>query len=645
MCGVSGLLTLGGASTPEELAAIASRMAETLRHRGPDGGDVWGDAAAGIALGHRRLAIIDLSPQGLQPMHSACGRYVISFNGEVYNFRALRHELEPRGHEFRGHSDTEVMLAAIREWGLEEAVRRFVGMFAFALWDRQERRLSLVRDRLGIKPLYYGWAGDTLLFASELKAIRAHPDFRAGIDRGALTAFMRYSYVPSPLTIYEGFYKLPPGTMLHVREGERGAAPETFWSARDAARRGLSAPLQASPEEATELLDELLRDAVRLRLESDVPLGAFLSGGIDSSTVVALMQAQSHRPVKTFAIGFHEAQYDEARHARAVAAHLGTEHTELNVEPSDALDLIPQIPDWYDEPFADSSQLPTYLVSRMTRRHVTVSLSGDGGDELFAGYDRYFWTESIWRATGRLSKRARSSLARVLLRMSPERINRLAGLLPVRLAPRMPGDRAQKLAHILSFDTIDAVYHRLQSQCAVPEELVVRGQEPGGPFRDQTLAEDLPDFIPRAQYLDLVTYLPDDILTKVDRASMAVGLEARVPFLDHRVVELAWRLPLALKIRGGQRKWILRRVLHRYVPEKLVERPKMGFGVPIDSWLRGPLRGWAEALLDEGRLGHDGYLDADRVRQVWREHLSGHFNRHYLLWNILIFQAWKERWS
>jgi asparagine synthase (glutamine-hydrolysing) len=645
MCGVSGLLTVGGTSTVDALGAIATRMTETLRHRGPDAGDVWIDAAAGIALGHRRLAIIDLSPQGLQPMHSACGRYVISFNGEVYNFRALRHELEPRGHSFRGHSDTEVMLAAIREWGIGEAVRRFVGMFAFALWDRRERRLSLVRDRLGIKPLYYGWAGETLLFASELKAIRAYPDCHASIDRHALTAFMRYGYVPSPLTIYDGFYKLPAGSMLHVHCGSRGVSPEAYWSARNVARQGQNEPLQASPEEATELLDQKLREAVSLRLESDVPLGAFLSGGIDSSTVVALMQAQSTRPIKTFTVGFNEARYDEANHARAVATHLGTEHTELYVQPSDALSLIPQIPEWYDEPFADSSQLPTYLVSQMTRRHVTVSLSGDGGDELFAGYDRYFWTESIWRVTGRLSKSVRSALANLLLRLPAERIDRFAGLLPARLTPRMPGDRAQKLALILYFDEIDAVYHQLQSLCPSPKELVIEGQEPRGPFDDPTLAKDLLTFIPRAQYLDLVTYLPDDILTKLDRASMAVSLEARVPLLDHRVVELSWQMPLSLKIRHGRRKWILRQVLYRYVPHRLVERPKMGFGVPIDSWLRGPLREWAEDLLDETRLAGDGFLNAKVVRTAWREHLSGHRNRHYQLWNVLMFQAWKARWA
>jgi asparagine synthase (glutamine-hydrolysing) len=620
-------------------------MTGTLVHRGPDAGSVWVDAAAGIGLGHRRLAIIDLSPQGLQPMHSSCGRYVISFNGEVFNFRALRKELESLGHAFRGHSDTEVMLAAIREWGVGMAVRRFIGMFAFALWDRADRRLSLVRDRLGIKPLYYGRVGETLLFGSELKAIATHPEFRGRIDRNALAAFMRHNYVPSPFTIYEGFYKLPPGTVLQLEEQAQRPSLVAYWSAREVAQRGLANPLEATPGEATDMLERLLRDAVKLRMESDVPLGAFLSGGIDSSTVVALMQAQSTQPVKTFTIGFHEAHYDEAVHAKAVASHLGTDHTELYARASDALELIPRIPEWFDEPFADSSQLPTYLVSRMTRRDVTVSLSGDGGDELFAGYDRYFWTQAIWRVIGRVPLAWRSRLAGLLGRVPLEWIDRVTTLVSVPKPARITGDRYAKMTHTLRLDSIDAVYRRLQSHWENPEMLLVGATEPRGVLWDPAIVAELPDFIARAQFLDTVTYLPDDILTKLDRASMAVSLEARVPLLDHRVVELAWRMPASLKVRSGQGKWILRQVLHRYVPEQLVDRPKMGFGVPIDSWLRGPLREWAEDLLDEGRLRSDGYLDPGVVRTAWQEHLSGHRNRHYQLWNVLMFQAWKARWA
>jgi len=645
MCGISGFLGPPAAQRAEFEHTI-SRMTAAVHHRGPDDEGTWVDAGAGIALGHRRLAIIDLSSQGHQPMHSICGRYAITFNGEVFNFRALHEELERRGHRFRGHSDTEVMLAAIVEWGLEEAVRRFIGMFAFALWDRRERTLHLVRDRLGIKPLYYGWADGTFLFASELKALLAHPDFKPEIDRDALAGFMRHNYIPCPQTIYRGFFKLPPASILTLRrrEGDLRPQPATYWSARDVAKRGLAEPSQVSAEEAISQLDALLRDAIKLRLESDVPLGAFLSGGVDSSTVVALMQAQSARPVRTFTIGFHESDYDEAAHARAVAAHLHTDHTELRVEPSDALRLIPQIPDWYDEPFADSSQLPTFLVSRMTRQHVTVSLSGDGGDELFAGYDRYFWAESFWRVTGRIPETWRSRIASLLTRLSPSQIDQIASLVPPRIRPPRVGDKSHKLASTLKLDSIDGVYRRLISHWTEPERVVLGATEPKGIVWDESLADDFPEFVPRAQFLDLVTYLPDDILTKLDRASMAVSLEARVPLLDHRVVELAWRLPLAFKVRNGQTKWILRQVLYRYVPPHLIERPKMGFGVPIDSWLRGPLREWAESVLEERRLREDGYLDPEPIRQKWTEHLSGHRNWHYLLWNVLMFQAWRERW-
>jgi asparagine synthase (glutamine-hydrolysing) len=642
MCGINGLLDRSLGSGAAELDAITTRMAEALQHRGPDDSGIWSDAETGISLGHRRLSILDLSPLGHQPMHSACGRYVIVFNGEVYNFRALRRELEPLGHVFRGHSDTEVMLAAIRQWDLAGAVRRYIGMFAFGLWDRQERVLHLVRDRLGIKPLYYGWIGETFLFGSELKALRAHPRFAADIDRDSLAAFMRYNYIPAPRTIYKGIFKLPPGSILTVRD--RDSKPTTYWSAREIAKAGFEEPLAVSDEDAASMLESLLQDAVKLRLESDVPLGAFLSGGVDSSCVVALMQAVSTRPVRTFTIGFHEAQYDEAAHARAVASHLGTEHTELYVKPGDALALIPKIPDWYDEPFADSSQLPTYLVSQMTRRHVTVSLSGDGGDELFAGYDRYFWARSIWRIVGKLPGTWRDRAAGLLTRFRPQQIDRVAALLPDRWRPAFPGDRSHKLAHTLRLDSIDALYRRFLSHWEQPERLVLGGSEPRDTIWDQTLVDDFPDFIPRAQFIDLVTYLPDDILTKVDRASMAVGLEARLPLLDHRVVQMAWQLPFSMKVRNGESKWLLRHILYRHVPRALIDRPKMGFGVPIDIWLRGPLREWAEDLFDERRLRQQGYLDSSAVRAKWEEHLGGHANWHYLLWDVLMFESWFDRW-
>jgi asparagine synthase (glutamine-hydrolysing) len=647
MCGISGFLGRGGSATSDEMTALARRMADVLRHRGPDDDGAWVDAEAGVALGFRRLAIIDLSAEGRQPMHSESGRYSIAFNGEVYNFRALRAELEPRGHRFRGHSDTEVMLAAISEWGLAEAVRRFVGMFAFALWDRAERTLHLVRDRVGIKPLFYGWCGTTLLFGSELKALRAHPAFAGPIDRRAFAAYLEYGYVPGPGSIHEGIRKLPPGTILSVPAGAAGVRPEpvTYWSAREVARRGLTAPLALSPQEAVDELDRLLRDAVKLRLESDVPLGAFLSGGVDSSVVVALMQAVGAGRVRTFTIGIPDDRYDEAPQARSVAAHLGTEHTELYVEPVEALKLVPQIPDWYDEPFADSSQLPTYLVSRMTRRHVTVSLSGDGGDELFAGYQRYQWAGWIWGAIGWLPREVRRRVAGAFERASAARIDRVVARLPGGRRIARPGDRVQKLAGALGLEGVDAIYRRLVGTELRAAELLAEPVElAAGALTDPALGGDFPQFVPRAQLLDLLTYLPDDILTKLDRASMAVSLEARVPLLDHRVVELAWRLPLSLKIRDGRRKWILRQVLYRYVPRALVDRPKMGFGVPIDSWLRGPLREWGEDLLSEPALRDEGLLDPQAVRRKWSEHLSGARSFPYALWAVLMFQAWRRRW-
>jgi asparagine synthase (glutamine-hydrolysing) len=627
-------------------------MADTLRLRGPDDGGAWVDAEAGIALGHRRLAIIDLSREGHQPMHSSCGRYVIVFNGEVYNYQDIRHELEQESQgpalPWRGHSDTEVALAAIGRWGIEAAVKRFIGMFAFALWDRTERVLYLVRDRMGEKPLYYGRMGGSILFGSELKALRAHPAFKGQIDRDALALYLRHNCIPAPYSIYRGIFKLPPGTMLAVADRDASfPVPVQYWSAREAAEHGVAEPFAGSTEEAIITLDGLLRDAVRFQMVADVPLGAFLSGGVDSSTVVALMQAQSDRPVKTFTVGFKEAGYNEALHAKAVAACLGTDHTEVYVTPAEAMAVIPKLPALYDEPFADSSQIPTFLVSELARRSVTVSLSGDGGDELFAGYNRYFWGRSIWKKLGWMPQSLRAAAAAVLTLVPPRRWDRVfsaAGhLLPSKINQRTPGDKIHKLAEVLAVESPEAMYRGLASHWKDPASVVLGASEPPTALTDRRLWSNLPDFTQRMMYLDTVTYLPDDILVKVDRASMGVSLEARIPFLDHRVVEFAWRLPLSMKVRDGQGKWLLRQVLYRYVRKELIERPKTGFGLPIDAWLRGPLRDWAEDLLDEKRLSEEGFFDPLPVREKWKEHLSGTRNWQHYLWDVLMFQAWADQ--
>lgn len=654
MCGIAGIANCHS----RDLSPLVESMVQSIRYRGPDDSGRWCDEQAGVGLGHARLSILDLSPEGHQPMHSVSGRYVISYNGEVYNFGVLRRELEDAGARFRGHSDTEVMLAAIERWGLPQAVTRFVGMFAFALWDRAERTLYLVRDRLGIKPLYYGWAGRSFLFSSELKPLLTYKGFEAETDRGALTSFMRLGYVPAPLSIYRDVYKLMPGCWLAVpvdssQDGfspypddpDASWKPVRYWDARQVVESGFANPFDGSEAEALAELDQRLRDAVQLRMIADVPLGAFLSGGIDSSLVVALMQAQSAYPVRTFTIGFHEDGYNEAVYAKKVAQHLGTRHTELYVTPQQAQAVIPRLPAMYDEPFADSSQIPTFLISELARRHVTVALSGDGGDELFAGYNRYFWIRRLWRHLDHLPMPVRRMTAAAIQSVSPHTWARLFEKCE-RVLPSLPnpGEKLHKLSALLSLPDPDTMYLDMISLWRDPASVVKHGREPLTAATDRTQWAALDDFTLRMMYLDLITYLPDDILTKLDRASMAVSLEARVPLLDHRVVEFAWRLPLQFKIRReGEGKWLLRRLLDRYVPRTLFERPKMGFGIPLDSWLRGPLREWAEDLLDENRLRREGYFLSDPIRKTWKEHLSGRRNWQYLLWNVLMFQAWAHR--
>ncbi|WP_079202248.1 asparagine synthase (glutamine-hydrolyzing) [Pseudomonas sp. CC6-YY-74] len=651
MCGFTGYLGHGHWCESEQAPKTLALMANTIISRGPDDFGIWQDEVAGIGLAHRRLSIVDLTPAGHQPMFSVSERYVIAFNGEIYNHLALRAELERTAARvsWRGHSDTETLLAGFDVWGIQKTLERAIGMFAFAVWDRQTNTLMLARDRLGEKPLYYGWMNGTFLFGSELKALKAHPVWSGEIDRGALSLYMRHNYIPAPYSIYKGISKLRPGCLLTISLKQREPRIVTYWSGAKVAVKGVANIFTGSATQAVDDLETLLKDAVRQQMMADVPLGAFLSGGVDSSTVVALMQAQSSRPVQTFTIGFNEEGYNEAVHAKAVAKHLGTDHTELYVTAEQALAVIPRLPTLYDEPFSDSSQIPTFLVSQLARQHVTVSLSGDAGDELFCGYNRYQMTANLWSKLATVPLPLRKLAARWLTSISPQSWDKLAGGL-ASLVPRSArlsnvGDKLHKGAEVLSSESADALYLGLVSHWHDPASIVIGGHEPA-----TLLTGDLPaleglDDVQRMMALDMLNYLPDDILTKVDRAAMGVSLETRVPFLDHRVVEFAWSLPQSMKLRDGQAKWALRQVLYRHVPKALIERPKMGFGVPIDSWLRGPLREWAENLLSETRLKREGFFNPAPIRQKWAEHLSGQRNWQYHLWDVLMFQAWFDEQS
>jgi asparagine synthase (glutamine-hydrolysing) len=642
MCGIAGLWDRRRQAGAEALNATIARMTETLHHRGPDDGGTWSDAAAGLALGFRRLSIIDLSPAGAQPMVSACGRFVIVYNGEIYNTDELRAELRPLGRAFRGHSDTEVILEGMAHWGVEATTRRLNGMFAIALWDRAERRLSLIRDRLGIKPLYWAEFGGQIMFGSELKALRCLDDWPVELDRDCLTAYLRRRYLPGPGTIYRGVNKLPPGSILSVSsKGEAGI--ELYWKLEDVALAGLAQRFSGDAAESVDQLDALLGDTVRRTMVSDVPLGVFLSGGIDSSTVAALMQAGSMKAIRSFSIGFGEKAYDEAQYAAAVARHLGTDHTELYVSPQDALDLIPHLPEMCDEPLANVAAIPMHLLSRLTRRHVTVALSGDGGDELFGGYGRYFQAADLWRRLQRFPPSLRRLAQAVIHALPAPAWTGLSQMLPARFRPPHLGDKLYMLDRVLTGKPGD-VYRLITSYWQDPEALVPGGREASDLAGDTRIAALFPDFTERMQFIDTSTILRDSLLAKVDRAAMAVGLEVRLPLLDHRVVAFSWSLPPAMKIRGRTSKWALRQVLHRYVPRELVERPKMGFDVPIGAWLRGPLRDWAENLLDEKRLKAEGVLNPEPIRRYWQEHQAGRRDRGNALWIVLMFQAWKQRW-
>lgn len=650
MCGIAGFVG-GNWSRSGVVRATLRRMARNIAYRGPDHSDIWVDAESRVAFAHNRLAIIDVSAAGNQPMHSHSGRFVIIYNGEIYNHQEIRKSLAAAGRAYNwiGHSDTETLLAAVETWGVREALERSTGMFALALWDRSKRSLVLARDRLGEKPLYYGrqdGSGMPFLFGSELKALAEHPQFEPDIERQALTLLLRYNYIPAPFSIYRGIHKLPPGTFLTLNAGSAELKIEEYWSGAGIAEAGVADPLQLSDETAIDELERQLENAIGQQMIADVPLGAFLSGGIDSSAVVALMQKLSSRPVKTFTIGFHEKDYNEAEHAKAVARYLGTEHTELYVTAAEAQDVIWQLPQIYDEPFADASQIPTHLVSALARGHVKVSLSGDGGDEMFGGYNRYLFTSELWRLISAIPKPLRSAAARTLTSLPPSAWNKLGNVTraisPKALRVDRLGDKLHKGAPLLQSNSIADLYSGMLSLWRDPEAVVIGTSEPPTQATGLTPALKGLGEIERMMALDMLGYLPDDILVKVDRAAMAVSLETRVPYLDHHVAEFAWRLPMRMKIRDGESKWILRQLLYRYVPQKLIERPKMGFGIPLGNWLRGPLRDWTENLLRERRLREQGYFRPEPIRRMWEAHLSGVVDEQYRLWGVLMFQSWLE---
>jgi asparagine synthase (glutamine-hydrolysing) len=655
MCGFLGFLGGVPACTESDSHALLKRMSDKIVHRGPDDAGYWSYAKQAIGLGFRRLAIVDLSPAGHQPMHSDNEQYVLVFNGEIYNHLSLRTELEKYARiNWRGHSDTETLLAGFSVWGIQETIERAIGMFAIAVWDKQSNILTLARDRVGEKPLYYGWQGSegkaAFLFGSELKALKVHPNFNNMINRDALASYIRHGYIGGDLSIYQGVKKLLPGHILTISLTKPEPVLKQYWSAANVAVNGAVNGAQKvaatrknntffNADESIKNLDTLLKNAVSQQMMADVPLGAFLSGGIDSSTIVALMQAQSNKPIQTFTIGFDEVGYNEAVHAKAVAKHLGTQHTELYITSQQAMDVIPKLPQMYDEPFADSSQIPTHLVSALARQHVTVSLSGDAGDELFCGYNRYQLTDRFWGKLKSVPRSVRVAVASVIRSINPDTWNTLANVVPNKKWANV-GDKLHKGAGVMGSQTLSDLYLAMVSQWQDPNSIVIGATEP-----PSVLTGLMPELsglndIERMMALDLLSYLPEDILTKVDRAAMAISLETRVPFLDHRVVEFAWQLPMEYKLREGNTKWILREVLYKYVPKTLMERPKMGFGIPLHDWLRGPLRGWAEELIDEKRLQKEGYFYAAPIRTMWKDHLCGKRNWAHHLWTILMFQVW-----
>lgn len=647
MCGLAGFLQRS--SLDNQAAGCLTHMTNAIAYRGPDSAGVWIDPEAGVALGHRRLAIVDLSDAGHQPMQSHSGRYAIVFNGEIYNHADLRTQLEQNSHApvWRGQSDTETLAAGFDIWGISDTIGRAVGMFAIAVWDRHQRVLSLVRDRLGEKPLYYGWQGEgknrTFLFGSELKALTAHPACGRVIDRDAIVQLMRHGYVGESKAIYAGISKLPAGAIASLSIEKPEPRVMRYWSGAEVARTAATTRRTGPQQDTIAELEDLLRDAVKRQMLADVPLGAFLSGGIDSSLIVALMQHQSPRPVKTFSIGFHDTRYNEAEFAKRVAAHLRTDHVELYVSDDDLRNVVPRLPAIYDEPFADSSQIPTFLVAQLARREVTVALSGDGGDELFCGYDRYRQGAKLMRAVRALPHPLRAALS-ATVRGIPQRFLDAAAdpFVAVASGKEPNGQRIRRLADYFASRSLEDLHRKLVSRWRFPTEVVIGGHEASFFVEPGLAGLDVLTDAERMMLFDMLNYLPDDILTKVDRASMSNSLECRAPFLDHRVVEFASSLPAGMKHRDGQSKWALRQILYKYVPRELIERPKMGFEVPISAWLRGPLRDWAETLLATDVVQRDGYFDSRILRQKWSEHLAGTNNWGPQLWNVLMFQSWLD---
>lgn len=646
MCGLVGFFEPNNRDYDKTIRS----MAKAISHRGPDADAYWIEQDKGLVFGHRRLSIIDLSECGIQPMHSSSGRYTIIYNGEVYNYKPIKDELEQLGAKFRGHSDTEVMLESFEQWGVTKSLSKFNGMFAFALWDSKEEILHLSRDRLGIKPMYYGWQKKAFLFGSELKAFRKHPEFQGEIDTSSLALFFRHNYIPAPYSIYNGIYKLPAGTLLsipykslHYRDTDQHQ-PKAFWSLKSTFMD--AQPLKLTNEQLLVELKSLLSDSVRLRMIADVPVGAFLSGGIDSSTVVALMQEHTSR-AKTFSIGFLEEGFNEANYAKQVASILGTDHTELYVTPEEAQSVIPRLPEVYDEPFSDSSQIPTYLVSELTRKHVTVSLSGDGGDELFAGYSRYYAAEKIWNSVKFLPSPIRKIVGTLITTLPPSAWDRVFNVgksfTPSFLSFHYPGEKTHRMAQLIQQTNFPEFYRKLISHWEPESILTKKISEPKTVYNSNLELLSSLSHQKLMSYTDAAQYLPDDLLTKVDRASMAHSLEARVPLLDHRVVEFSATVSQSFKYRENKSKWPLRKILYEYLPRELVDRPKMGFSVPVDQWLRGPLKEWASDLLSENEIKKHNLINFDLVDRKWQEHLSAKRNWMYYLWDVLMFQAWLKK--